>query len=134
MAGSRNLTLSEAANPGLTGWTPGARVLVTSTSYNPWQMEIARIAAVSSSGEGRVQLQLVETLKWNHTAKLLRWVLVMLAPSAGGAVTAVGISRAQCNVGGDILVNVLIIQENAVVAAIVLLSQLGSLAVTPRLR
>jgi hypothetical protein len=68
-AGTRSLTLVDSSLP---GWTVGRRVLVTSSSYNPWQYEIANISAVGTNAGGQVVLTLASQLLWRHTGEVLR--------------------------------------------------------------
>jgi hypothetical protein len=68
-AGTRTLTLADTSLP---GWTPGRRVLVTSSSYNPWQYEIANISSVATNAGGQVVLTLASSLSWRHAGEVLR--------------------------------------------------------------
>lgn len=64
-AGATTITLAQ----GNLGWPVGSKVLITSTSWNPWQAEVRTITAVSGT-DGTV-LTLDEPLVAPHTAKIV---------------------------------------------------------------
>lgn len=62
-AGDTSLLLAEPQPD----WRPGQRVLLTSTTYNPWQAEEATITAMSGGG---TVLELEQPLQYSHSATL----------------------------------------------------------------
>jgi hypothetical protein len=65
-AGSTNLTV-DGNSSSLAGWSAGKQVLVTSTTFNPDQVEFRRIAAVvPSAATGQLVLVLDTPLAWGH--------------------------------------------------------------------
>lgn len=62
--GDTSITLAE---PNL-GWAVGQKVVITSTSWNPWQAEERTIVAVAADG---ATLTLDSPLSWPHSAKIV---------------------------------------------------------------
>lgn len=71
-AGATSLTV-EGNSSSLAGWSVGRQILVTSSTFNPDQVEFRRItAAVPASEGGRLVLTLDSALTWGHRGGLFR--------------------------------------------------------------
>jgi hypothetical protein len=71
-AGSANLTV-DGSSSSLAGWSVGKQILVTSTTFNPDQVEFRRITAVVPAAEGsQLVLVLDSPLAWTHAGGVYR--------------------------------------------------------------
>jgi hypothetical protein len=71
-AGASNITV-DGNSSSLAGWSAGKQVLVTSSTFNPDQVEFRRITAVAPAAErGRLVLVLDSPLVWGHGGGVYR--------------------------------------------------------------
>eukprot|EP00882_Tetradesmus_deserticola_P028320 GHRQ01031547.1.p1 GENE.GHRQ01031547.1~~GHRQ01031547.1.p1 ORF type:complete len:162 (+),score=36.76 GHRQ01031547.1:705-1190(+) len=71
-AGSTDLTV-EGNSSTLAGWSVGKQILVTSTTFNPDQVEFRRIiAAQPDAASGQLVLTLDSPLAWGHHGGVFR--------------------------------------------------------------
>lgn len=73
-AGSSSITV-DGSSSSLAGWAAGKQILVTSTTFNPDQVEFRRIAAVQPAADSsQLVLVLDRPLDWSHGGGVYRWV------------------------------------------------------------
>jgi len=75
--GTTTLQLTADVTKGLEGWEPGNWIVVTTTSYTPFDSEFVQIASVKSNTDGGSTVTLVQPLKYYHFGSL--------APSSASA-------------------------------------------------
>lgn len=76
-AGSSTMTVMLSPSE-LAGWIPGREVMITSSTFNPEQVEYRRITAVDAGSGGQdagtLQLTLDAPLTWDHAGDVFRLV------------------------------------------------------------
>jgi hypothetical protein len=72
-ANSTNITVDGSSSSSLAGWSVGKQILVTSTTFNPDQVEFRHIAAVQPAADSsQLVLVLDRPLSWNHGGGVYR--------------------------------------------------------------
>jgi hypothetical protein len=89
-AGATNITVDGSSSSSMAGWSIGNQILITSSSFNPDQVEFRRIAAVVPAAEaGRAVLLLDRPLNWSHSGGVYRSVYMGLMQHSSRFAAAV---------------------------------------------